>query len=642
MTQAITMDAYIRLYEKSPAAHLFFDRDGIIKGVNESAVRLLEQDAEQLVGYSIVELGCGDESRATLKLLWDKCLTGTPVQDAEIKITTGAGGRWVAVSLHEITDDKGRVIGASSTLLDTDNRKRAYLETERFRNAMNHVDEAIMISDADSGRFLDVNQTACRMLGYSCDELLEMTINDIQVGYDIEARRHWMEQNPDRNAEGDLFVTEGRYRRKDKSIVPVEVSSNFQQIGEEAVLVTIARDLTEKKALEKERRELELRIQSAQKLESLGVLAGGIAHDFNNLLVGVLGNANLLLEKMDADSPLRKHVIQIEAAAARASELTNQMLVYSGKARFKLGPVDINALVREMTGLLEAAIGKRSRFSFHPGEHLPLVVGDREQLKQVILNLVTNAAEAQHSDAGMVTLRTGVTNADRAYLLTTHLTGELGNGPFVYIEVIDTGAGMDGETLSKVFEPFYTTKFSGRGLGLPATLGIVRGHHGAIKIESDPGIGTTVSVLIPVADDQAQLSLLDQLTEPQAPAKREANMILVIDDDEAVRIVTEEALTRRGFEVVAIADGETGVSTYRETHSVLAAVLLDRTMPDFDGARVFQALREIDPAVPVIMMSGHPEEDAVGQMSTQGLAGFLHKPFRVTELIDTLRAVIER
>ncbi len=247
-------------------------------------------------------------------------------------------------------------------------------------------------------------------------------------------------------------------------------------------ILAIVRDITDRKKAEVERKNLESQIQHAQKLESLGVLAGGIAHDFNNLLTSVLGHADLALMKLSSESPAWEYVQQIQTATVRAADLTGQMLAYSGKGKFVVQALDLNRLIREMTHLLEVSISKSVILKYNFRPELPSIKADATQIRQVVMNLITNAAESIGKENGVVTVSTGVVEADRAYFLGAYLDENLPDGSYVYVEVTDTGAGMVESVKHRIFDPFFTTKFTGRGLGLAAVLGIARGHHGAIKI----------------------------------------------------------------------------------------------------------------------------------------------------------------
>jgi PAS domain S-box-containing protein len=258
-------------------------------------------------------------------------------------------------------------------------------------------------------------------------------------------------------------------------------------------------------------RQSEEQMRNAQKLESLGVLAGGIAHDFNNLLVGVLGNASLALTELPDHSPARQFVKDVETSAQRAAELTRQMLAYSGRGKFVVESLSLSQVVREMTQLLGRVISKRARLSLHLREDLPPIVGDATQVRQVVMNLITNASDALLGEPGLVTARTGTIHADARLLAGTYLNEELPAGEYVYLEVTDSGVGMDAATRARIFEPFFTTKFTGRGLGLAAVLGIVRSHKAAIDVTSEPGCGTTFRVLFPASAAIAEVPLARNL-----------------------------------------------------------------------------------------------------------------------------------
>lgn len=257
---------------------------------------------------------------------------------------------------------------------------------------------------------------------------------------------------------------------------------------------------SERKQVEEKRDRLEAQIRDAQKLESLGVLAAGIARDFNNLLVGVLGYAGLARRELPADSPALSRIDKIEHAAHQAEQLTNQLLAYAGEGRFMVTPLNLAALIEDMTDLLAASVSKEAVLEYDVPKDLPPIPADRSQLRQLIMNLVTNASEALGERAGTITIQTEVLEAQRTDLAQAHLGRDLPAGRYVCLTVSDTGCGMDEQTRARVFDPFFTTKSAGRGLGLAAVLGVVRGHHGAIHIESEPGRGATFRILLPCVE----------------------------------------------------------------------------------------------------------------------------------------------
>jgi PAS domain S-box-containing protein len=388
---------------------------------------------------------------------------------------------------------------------------------------------------------------------------------------------------------------------------------------------------------EEERRKLEEKIQQTQKMESLGVLAGGIAHDFNNLLMGILGNANLALDEMPAEAPARYSLQQIEVATRRAADLTKQMLAYSGKGRFVVKALDLSVLVEEMLHMMQVSISKKAVLKLNLTERLPAIRADATQIRQIVMNLITNASEAIGDRSGIIAITTGAMECDQEYLSTTHLNEDLKGGLFVTLEVSDTGVGMSAETQARIFDPFFTTKFTGRGLGLAAVLGIVRGHHGAIKVYSEPGRGTTFNVLFPASEDQAET--LEGRKAGDTKWKG-SGTILVADDEETIRALARRILEKAGFDVITAEHGLRAVEAFRERAEEITAVLLDMTMPHMDGEQVFRELRRIRPDVCVILSSGYNEQDATRRFSGTGLAGFIHKPYSPAELIAKIREVL--
>ncbi len=390
---------------------------------------------------------------------------------------------------------------------------------------------------------------------------------------------------------------------------------------------------------EQERVLLDSRILQAQKMESLGVLAGGIAHDFNNLLVGVMGNASMAMMDLPPESPVIDSIRQIEDSAQRAAELTRQMLAFSGKGRFVLQPINLSVLVEEMTYLMCSSISKNAVMRFHLEEKLPLIEADATQIRQMIMNLVVNASEAIGGRSGVVSVTTGSMQCDRAYLQSTYLSEERPEGSYVFLEISDNGVGMEAGMMEKIFDPFFTTKFTGRGLGLAAVLGIVRSHHGAIKVYSEVTRGTTFKVLFPQTDRH------EPRTAPIAiPTNLEplSGTILVVDDEENVRRLAERILMRAGYKVDLARDGAEGVRLFAIDPKRYAAVVLDMTMPKMDGVQAFREMRRHDPGVRVILSSGYNEADATSQFAGKGLSGFIQKPYRPVDLIELLSKVLGR
>jgi PAS domain S-box-containing protein len=409
----------------------------------------------------------------------------------------------------------------------------------------------------------------------------------------------------------------------------------FQRNGKPWRLHGIMVDITKQRQAEESRERLEKQIQGAQKLASLAVLAGGIAHDFNNLLVGVLGNAGLILEDLPPESPIIEQVRAIETAARRAADLTHQMLAYSGKGRFITEAIDLNRLIKEMAYLLQAAISKTVVIKYDVSPQLPRVLADPTQIRQVVMNLLTNASDAIGSKSGVITVSTGLVEADANYLSGMYLDADTRPGRYLTLEVSDTGCGMDEETAAKMFDPFFSTKFAGRGLGLAATLGIIRGHNGALKVYTEPKKGTTIKVLLPASEETV---IATKATPGPMGVPVLTGWALIIDDDEAVRSVLKLGLERLGFDVMAAGGGQQGLEALRDCPGEIRLVFLDLTMPHMDGEEAFRGIRLQSPECRVILMSGYNEQEATSHFVGKGLAGFLQKPF---DLDNLARVVLE-
>ncbi|MDQ6963849.1 MAG: response regulator, partial [Mariprofundales bacterium] len=316
-----------------------------------------------------------------------------------------------------------------------------------------------------------------------------------------------------------------------------------------------------------------------------------------------------------------------------------QMLAYSGKGKFVVKALDLSAMVEDITRLLEVSIAKGVVLKYHLEEGLPAVEADAAQMQQVIMNLVINASDAIGERSGVITITTGIMRADSHYLAHTCLDDQLPEGRYLFLEVSDTGCGMDRSTQAKLFEPFFTTKPTGHGLGMAAVLGIVRGHNGALKLYSEPGKGTTFKVLLPCSTHQAEGTTRQSTVEE---GWHGSGTILIVDDEESIRESAAMMLEEMGFATLTAVDGEDGVQVYREHQQSIVAVLMDMTMPRMDGKSCFTELRRINPDVRVVLSSGYNEEEAISQFSGQGLEGFLQKPYMPESLQAMMRDIVQR
>ena len=377
-----------------------------------------------------------------------------------------------------------------------------------------------------------------------------------------------------------------------------------------------------------ERRITEDALRQTQRLESLGVLAGGIAHDFNNLLTAIMGNLNLAQELASEDHPASPYLKKIESTVSRASNLSRQMLAYSGRGTFIIKPLDLNLLIQEMTHLLEVSLSKKVTMQFSLDPSLPWIEADEGQVQQVVMNLVTNASEAIGDRQGLITLTTCQREVGEDTMARYFPGQEVPPGTYVSFEVRDTGCGMGVDVLARLFEPFFTTKFSGRGLGLSAMRGIIRGHKGGIRVESEPGNGSLFQLFFPVIADP-------QPTHSRAEAgstQQTKGTILIADDEPIIRAATSEMFQNLGFRVLEAADGLEAIEFFRSHSKEISAVLLDLTMPRLDGREALREILNIRPDAKVILCSGYHEQEALQGTEARRVAGFLPKPYRMREL----------
>jgi PAS domain S-box-containing protein len=474
------------------------------------------------------------------------------------------------------------------------------------------------------GRVVSANRQACETLGYTREELESLTIFDFDTAV---TRQRWEEHRTATLKSGARNFT-STHRRKDGKDVPVEISVRQFWFEGELYSVSFVKDISERIAAEKDRAKLEARVLQSQKLESLGILAGGIAHDFNNLLMAILGNLEMARCEAPALSGETSVLRDAEAAAKHGADLCRQLLIYAGRGNSKAEPVDVGKLVRDQTQVLEVTASKGTRLVLNLAESLPLISADVSQLRQVFMNLIINAGEAIGGSPGIVSITTSTVNCDHDYLEGFQTTQPLDPGRYVSIEVSDTGCGMDAETRQKIFDPFFSTKTSGRGLGLAAVRGIVGNHKGGIRVYSEPKKGTTFRLLFPVPEN------LNPAPPERTTAKawQGEGLVLLIDDEAPLRRLGKRMLGRLGFEALLAENGVQGLTLFRENRDKIRYVVLDWTMPEMGGGETLHELRRIDPDLRVILASGHAPDDILREVGVGRVSALVRKPYNLEEL----------
>jgi PAS domain S-box-containing protein len=541
----------------------------------------------------------------------------------------------------EVQAERARAEKAAAELLAAANRelesanRKLEEALDVTRAITSNAAEALLMVDG-AGIVSFVNPAAETMFGYSGEELLDQSLTGKLVPVARDGRPLPEAEDPLARCLATATAIKGVdavFIAKNGSRVDVACSyAPILQEGKVNAAVLVLHDVSERKRAEE-------RLREAQKLESIGLLAGGIAHDFNNLLTGILGNASLAQELLPPGSTAAPILEEVVTAGERAADLTRQMLAYSGKGRFLIEQVNLSNLAREISKLLQISIPKNVTLKLELSSNLPPVEADAGQMQQVIMNLVLNAAEAVGDKIGLVLVRTGTQWVDERYRVEQLDRAEIATGQYVRIEVRDTGCGMDEITRTRIFDPFFSTKFAGRGLGLAAVAGIVRSHWGTISLTTAPGSGSTFVVLFP-AKAGADADVPDVVEAAPQKEEEEGGLILIIDDEDVVRRTATSALTHHGFRVRHASGGREGLRILREEKDDITLVLLDLNMPGLNGHDTLEEIRSFAPSMEVLVSSGYGEEQAMSLFSGQQVAGFIQKPYSSARLLQKITTAI--
>ena len=607
--------------------------DGVLLSWNAAATRMFGYTEAEMVGNNLSILALGENTDDPEHIL-ERLRAGEPAIHYEaVRHRKDGSLLEIAAVASPIRDNAGELIGVSRTCRDVTETKRTVEALRESEEQLRLSAEAAQLgvwrrdlatgSLSGSPQLESIFGLAPGAYPKTVEELLALIHpEDRQRISDSAARA--IEADRDLDIEFRLIRPNGEIRWMLSRGRPLYSG------GKAVALAGITMDITN-------RRRLEEKMQQAQKLESLGILAGGIAHDFNNLLVGILGNASLLKEETPPDSMLRDIVDNLMQASERAAHLTRQMLAYSGKGRFVIERLDLPLQVQQILALIDASISKSVKVAVNFGPNLPPIEGDAGQLQQLIMNLVINGAEAIGPGGGTVTISAMLREIGPDYVRDNLAGDNIPPGSYLCLEVHDTGIGMDAATQARIFDPFFTTKFTGRGLGLAAVLGIVRGHRGALTVYSEPGKGTSFKVFFPAAR-----------TPQPAPVKpipssevRGEGTILVVDDEEMVQRTLKASLERYGYTVLSALGGQEAIDILRKRQEGVSLVLLDMTMPGMSGEETLRALLALRSNVPVIATSGYNEMEALRRFG-EGLSGFIQKPYTPRALAEKINGVLRQ
>jgi len=656
-------DKYQELYDFSPVGYFTLSSKGIITDVNLTGASLLgipgpkllhrgfrrfvaREYEDQWFQHLLAVLGREEKQTCDLTLKREDgssfcvCLESVRMDAPAEQQTENRAIQVVRMAVIDITERKA----AEEALrrhkeeleLRVEERTAELKESrDRFQDLVENTPDWVWEID-EKGVYTYVSPRVQDILGYEPQEVLNRTPFDLM---DSEEGRRV----------SDIFAALSAFRRP---VTGLE-NTNLHRNGHTVVLETnaapffssdgtlrgyrgIDRDITERKRLEAERLEMERTLLHARKLESLGVMAGRISHDFSNQLAVILGNLELALTDLPPDSEATASIMKAIEAANNSVELSLQMLTYSGSAFYLPQDIDVNELLNLISDLLKSSVAKYVNLKLEIGDRLPPIKGDADQIQRLVTNILDNALDAIRDNKGQIRLSAGVLDCDETYLRHNRLEMKPDPGRFVFLEITDTGCGMDTETLHKLFDPFFTTKSNSRGLGMSEVMGIVKGHHGALFAVSQLGKGTTIQALFPVLHETQRSSLTDsesietKSSEPGALNRRKT--ILLIDDEKGVRDFTVRRLNALGYDTITAVDGEQGVRMFRERLNEIDLIILDFAMPRMNGVEAFEELIRIKPDVKVILCSGYAQDDVIKSFSNQHAAAVLHKPYNMEDL----------
>ena len=512
------------------------------------------------------------------------------------------------------------------------------------RLLFDNANDAIFIHDAHA-QMLAVNPMACERLGYTHSELMSMTVN--QVDYPEEAQH--MQERITRLIEQDHLTFETVHQCKDGSLVPTEVSARRITWDKQLAVMSICRNITDRKRTEAEKAQLEAQNRQLQKAESLGRMAGAIAHHFNNQLYAVMGNLEMAMDDLPRGADISETLAEANKAAHKAAEVSRLMLTYLGQTPGKHEPIDLSEAYRKSLTLLLAAAPKGMILNADFPSSGPIINADAGQMQQILTNLITNAWESITGSQDTIALTVKmVSHADIPTSKRFPIDWQPQKIAYACLEVSDTGCGITNKDIEKLFDPFFTTKFTGRGLGLPVVMGIVKAHDGGITVKSEPGQGSVFRVFLPVSTEELPIQHdLPVMSEALRTGKTEkiskiegGGTVLLIEDEEQVRNMSKIMLTRLGYTVLEAKDGIEAVEIFQLHQDDIRCVLSDLTMPRMDGWETLSALRKLSPDIPVILSSGYDEAQVMAGEHTEQPNAFLGKPYQLKGLRETISRVL--
>ncbi|MHC1743126.1 MAG: PAS domain-containing protein [Syntrophobacteraceae bacterium] len=626
------------LYEFAPCGYVTLNPKGIITRCNLSGVTLLGSERSVLKGIGFSSFVAPDRRDDFWAALQRAGQSGGK-ESVELKLARAESEPvWVLADILANRTEGGGVSQWRLALVDIVERKR--LEKilknakEQWEGTFDAISDWVCILDKDH-KIVRSNGSVDRFCGYSVREVIGRRCYEVVHGINhpvadcpvVRALRNRQRE------EAEFQTGDGRWLHV--SVDPIEYGDHPGEL-----FVYIVQDITSRKLIEAEKAKLEAQNRQLQKAESLGRMAGAVAHHFNNMLGAAIGNLDLALDDLPEGSEARQSIVESKRASLRASEISRLMLTYLGQTTGKREPLDLAQAVRETIQIVGASASKKVPFKIQLPPLGPVILGDSVHIRQILTNLVSNALEAMEDRDGEITVAATVAMATEIQGLRFFpLDWEPRANGYACLSIADTGGGMDEVTWERLFDPFFSTKFTGRGLGLAVVLGLVRAHEGAVNVESRPGQGSVFRVFFPLHALDVEAS---EKEEPVAAAPSEkGGLVLVVDDEPIIRSMTERMLTRKlGYEVITAKDGSEAVAIFRERREDIRMVLLDLSMPGMNGWETLAALRALRPDIPVVLASGHDEARVMQSAHSDRPQAFLHKPYQKAELEAAIAAAL--
>ncbi|MDD2309017.1 MAG: PAS domain S-box protein [Desulfuromonadaceae bacterium] len=616
--------------------------DGTFLYVNDVYCRVFGKTRDELQGAkwpSIVfldDIPRVEERLRTLSL-------SNPVVAIESRVYFGSGEvHWMQFVNSGFFDKDGRLVEIQSVGRDITERKNVEIEllesNELLQAVINGSEGAIFVKDRYS-RILLANPTFLRLMEKSFEEVVGKQHTEIHSDPEIAGTIY----------ENDRRIMESRQAEMIEEVVQGHDGLHiflsykmprFDTDGRVIGIICVSHDITKIRKAEEDRLVLERQFQQAQKMESLGVLAGGVAHDFNNILTIILGHCHILNKEINSGMTFKEHVQQIEAAGSRAVGLCRQMLTYAGQSAQVQVRVNLWPLVDGVVEMLKSAIKKNVTVKLDLRHDVPELTGDNVQIQQVVMNLILNAAEAIGDKSGTIKVALKNTHIQTGQSDTDFMGNTIPTKKYACLEVSDTGCGIDKENERRVFEPFYTTKSAGRGLGMSAVLGIVKSHDGALRLTSGPGIGTTIQVYFPLPDKDCSIETIQ--ASGFVPSAKARGTVLLVDDEVTMRVIGSALLNAMGFSTITASNGREALDIYNQRKNEVDLILMGLIMPEMAGIDSYRLLREISRSIPIVICSGFGDDRIWGGIANDEHAAVVQKPYKSNQLQDTLITLLDK